>query len=293
MGGEQKNPYSTNEYLYDIDSTSEKILEGIKSKFDNVEIISMNELAMGKSYFSAVSQSDFDFCLCDMTTYNSNITYLAGLVEGFKKPIIYYAANDHSELPVITHKKTMFYSDSSLENEFKAALNEEIQLIMKNPQEYPKESRIKKNKAKAFISYSHADRNYLDRLMVHLKPLEKEGLLDIWQDSKIKTGDYWESEIDNALKEANIAILLISADFLASDFIVNNELPPLLINAEVQGTRVVPVILSPCRFARDLSLNRFQAVNPPNEPLSLMDYNDRERVYDKLSLDIEKALKDH
>jgi hypothetical protein len=292
MSGKQKNPYGSSEHLYDLEATSGKIIEGIKSKFNDIEITSVKELALGESYHNAISQTDFDLCICDMTTYNSNISYLAGLIEGMGKPIIYYATNDHSELPVITHKKTMFYSDASLESDFRIALNDEIETIIKSPKAYSAEIILKKNKPKAFISYSHADREYLDRLMVHLKPLEKEGLLDIWEDSKIKTGDYWENEIDTALAEANIAILLISADFLASDFIVNNELPPLLAKAEVKGTRVVPVILSHCRFSRDQLLNRFQAVNSPNEPLSIMDYNAREAIYDKLSLDIESALKE-
>src|SRR6218665_3206938 len=86
-----------------------------------------------------------------------------------------------------------------------------------------------------FISYSHKDAEYLERLLVHLKPLERDGLIDTWVDTRLLAGDRWKKEIDAALKKARVAVLLVSADFLASDFIINNELPPLLKAAEEQG----------------------------------------------------------
>ena len=126
--------------------------------------------------------------------------------------------------------------------------------------------------------------------MVHLKPLERKGLIEIWSDSTIKTGDKWEEKIYKALLESNIAILLISADFMASDFIVENELPPLLSKAEAEGTKILPLIISPCRFSREPTLHRFQAANSPSKPLSKINENERESIYDKIAEDIESAL---
>ncbi len=83
---------------------------------------------------------------------------------------------------------------------------------------------------KIFISYSHKDGEWKDRLLVQLRVLEKQGFLETWDDSRIKTGDDWFPEIEKALEEANIAILMISADFLASDFILGEEIPRLLEN---------------------------------------------------------------
>src|SRR5690606_7893081 len=123
---------------------------------------------------------------------------------------------------------------------------------------------------KIFISYSHRDKSYLDRLMVHLRPLQKQGLIDAWADTRLQAGDKWKKEIESALKESRVAILMISADFLASDFIIDNELPPLLHAAESKGTRIIPVILKPCRFLREKNLCEFQAVNLPDEPMSVM-----------------------
>jgi hypothetical protein len=79
---------------------------------------------------------------------------------------------------------------------------------------------------------------------------------------------------------------------MASDFIVENELPPILSNAEVNGTKIIPVILSHCRFSREPTLNRFQAANLPSEPLSTASQEERESIYDKLASEIESALTD-
>lgn len=141
-----------------------------------------------------------------------------------------------------------------------------------------------------FISYSHKDSKYLDRLRVHLKPLEKKGLIELWDDTKIQTGDLWRKEILIALENAAIAILLISADFLASDFITENELPPLLNNAEKKGIKILPVILKASRFEREECLCQFQALNPPNNPISNMNEHEQEELWNTLSFTIEKLL---
>ena len=147
-----------------------------------------------------------------------------------------------------------------------------------------------KKRNKVFISYSHVDAPWLQRLQIHLKPLEREGLIEIWDDTRIKTGEIWRQEIRNAIDSAKVAVLLISADFLASEFIQTNELPPLLATAEERGAIVLPIIVGPSRFLQFDSLSRFQAANSPTTPLSSMSRNDQEQVFVKLSLDIEAAL---
>jgi len=133
-----------------------------------------------------------------------------------------------------------------------------------------------------FVSYSHADQEALGRLMVHLRPLERDNIVDCWSDRKINAGDQWRAEISRELGDADVAILLISADFLASDFIAKDELPPLLLKAEAKGVRILPVILKPCGFVRHKVLSSFQCVNDPTEPLLGLTHIGQEAVYDKI-----------
>jgi hypothetical protein len=144
-----------------------------------------------------------------------------------------------------------------------------------------KKTPIPKNKV--FISYSHTDSEYLNRLLIHLKPLIKKGVIDLWVDSKLKVGEKWQVKIEEALQSASVAILLISADFLASDFIIDNELPPLLNAADVNGTKIIPVVIKPCRFTRHQELSSFQAINAPDKPLMGLTEFEKETIYDKIA----------
>jgi len=148
--------------------------------------------------------------------------------------------------------------------------------------------KVDANKKMVFLSYSHRDGDFLNRLLVHLRPLQKKGLIDTWSDRRITGGQEWKTEIEKALQNAAYALLLVSADFLASDFIVDNELPPLLSNAKEKGTIILPIILKPCRFSREDSLSRYQALNAPDDPLSGMEEHEREMVYDSAAAQIER-----
>lgn len=75
----------------------------------------------------------------------------------------------------------------------------------------------KTNRPKVVISYSHKDEEIKDQLLTHLSIGKLKDVIDVWTDSKIPAGSDWREEIDRALKEASLAILLISADFLSSN----------------------------------------------------------------------------
>ena len=123
------------------------------------------------------------------------------------------------------------------------------------------------NKINVFISYSHSDIKWLTRLKKHLDALTKYfDNIDCWVDTKLRGGDKWREKITDAIDNSNVAILLVSADFLASDFITANELPPILKNAEEKGTRVIPLIVSPCAFEYS-PISEFQAINSPDKTL--------------------------
>jgi len=101
---------------------------------------------------------------------------------------------------------------------------------------------------KVFVSYSHKDERWLQRLLVHVQPLQREGLIELWADTRIKPGAKWVDEIKAALSEANIAVLLVSADFLASEFISSQELPTLLREASKGNCLILPVVLRAIAF---------------------------------------------
>lgn len=110
-----------------------------------------------------------------------------------------------------------------------------------------------------FISYSHKDEDWKNRLETHLRVLEMQDYLNIWEDRKIEAGDDWYPEIEKALNNANIAVFLITANFLTSKFILGEEVPKLLERREKEGIRVIPVIVKPCAWARVKWLSKIQA----------------------------------
>ena len=142
---------------------------------------------------------------------------------------------------------------------------------------------------KVFISYSHKDARWLERLRVHLSPIERGGIIDLWDDTKIVAGAQWKEAILGALESARVAVALVSANFLASDFISQHELPTLLSRASSEGTIIIPIIVSPCLFLES-GLSTFQAVNAPDRPLSAMTVAERERVLVKVAEAIRKRL---
>lgn len=97
-----------------------------------------------------------------------------------------------------------------------------------------------------FISYSHVDKAWKDRLVAQLRVLELEGDFELWDDQRLAAGDGWRAEIEAAMERARAAVLLISADFLISDFIRGTEVPRLLQRRTKDGLRILPLIVRPC-----------------------------------------------
>ena len=145
-------------------------------------------------------------------------------------------------------------------------------------------------KLKLFVSYAHEDANFLKRLKVHLARAIYDYGFDFWDDSRINLGDKWANEIEDALNESSIVILLISADFLSSNFIVNQELPKILIKERKAGTRVIPVIIGPCGFDDDPILSQFQALNSPEEYIAQFGKYKQDEYWDLLRRKVRKAI---
>jgi hypothetical protein len=95
-----------------------------------------------------------------------------------------------------------------------------------------------------FLSYAHEDQAWRQRFEVLLKPLVRRHGLTVWTDQAIDPGQRWRPEIETAIARSRMALLLVSADFLASDFIMRHELPALLRH----GVRLVPVLVGACQW---------------------------------------------
>ena len=141
-----------------------------------------------------------------------------------------------------------------------------------------------------FISYSRQgqgpDAVWLKRIVVFLKPLEDRGLITVFTDNKIRAGDEWEEKIRKALDDASVGILLVTADFLASDFIKKKELPRLQERARDGLLELIPVFVSECHVPPEI--RRLQGLNDPSVPLDGMETNEANKALVKLVTTIEE-----
>jgi hypothetical protein len=97
-----------------------------------------------------------------------------------------------------------------------------------------------------FFSYSHKDEDLRDRLETHLAMLKKQGLIDAWHDRRIKAGDEVDHSIDANLNAADVVLLLVSSDFLASSYCYDVEMERAMQRHDANEARVIPVILRHC-----------------------------------------------
>jgi FixJ family two-component response regulator len=140
-----------------------------------------------------------------------------------------------------------------------------------------------------FISYSHRDRKWVDRINTQLAVLVRNNQISVWDDSKIKPGSKWKEEINKALASAKAALLLISPDFLSSQFVSDIELPFLLRAAENKGLIILWVAIRPSLY-ESTYVAEFQSASDPSKPLANMTYTKAEQAIVQICQKIMEAV---
>jgi serine/threonine protein phosphatase PrpC len=121
--------------------------------------------------------------------------------------------------------------------------------------------------AKIFCCYAHEDEALLNKLKAHLRPLQRQGLIDVWHDQDISAGTEREQAINEQLNEAQIILLLVSPDFLASDYLFDIEVKHALERHERQEVHVIPIILRPVAWD-ETPFGKFQALPSEGKPVT-------------------------
>ncbi|XXY54588.1 AAA family ATPase [Sorangium sp. So ce269] len=145
----------------------------------------------------------------------------------------------------------------------------------------------RKKPVRLFFSYSHRDETLRDELETHLALLKREGLLQSWHDRRVGAGDAWAGEIDKNLNEAEVILLLVSADFLASDYCFDNEMTRALARHDAGQACVIPVILRKTDW-HSAPFAKLQALPKDARPITL--WQDRDEAWTDVALGIRRAV---
>ena len=146
------------------------------------------------------------------------------------------------------------------------------------------------NKAvKVFYSYSHKDEEYRDELAKHLVTLKRDGVIKEWHDREIPAGAEWDGQINEHLASAEVILLLVSADFLASSYCYDVEITQAMERHEAGEACVIPIILRACDWA-GTPFSKLQAL--PKNARPVRQWEDRDDVFLNIVQGIRKAIKE-
>lgn len=136
-----------------------------------------------------------------------------------------------------------------------------------------------------FFSYSHVDENLRNQLETHLSGLQRQGVISSWHDRRITAGTDFDRAINDHLRTSDVILLLISPDFIASDYCFEREMSLALERHKSGEARVIPVILRPCDW-RDLPFGRLLASPTDGRPITMWPN------IDQAFLDVVTAIKE-
>jgi hypothetical protein len=134
-----------------------------------------------------------------------------------------------------------------------------------------------------FISYTHADTALKEQLVRHLAPLRREGLIDLWHDGLLRPGEHLDPAVQAALAASDVVILLVSADFIASEYCYEQEMLRAFARQREGTVRVIPIILRPCQWkgvpiGNRETLSEFVAL--PKDGKAVISWSDTDTAFD-------------
>lgn len=140
-----------------------------------------------------------------------------------------------------------------------------------------------------FMAYSHKDQGLAHHLHRHLAVLEHQGLVDVWHDRRIGAGGEWAGQIDRHLDEAKMILLLISVDFLASEYSYDVEVIRAIDRHNSGDARVIPIILRPCDWGGSY-FAKLQSLPADGKPITR--WRNRDEALANVARGISKAIKE-
>ncbi len=230
--------------------------------------------------------------------FTSRVEFIRELLNSTKQEIVLDGYDLLFELWLI------YSSDNKFVEEVKIIAAEHVNLTQEFIKRVDKLSRSKEEKAtllrpiksllptspvKIFISYSHKDEPFKNELDIILISLQRRGIVGTWQDRRIEPGSEWLDLITKVIEECEMAILLVSPDFIASRFIQEKGLAYLFQRRIIEGLRVVPIIVRPCLWQDEPVIKDLQALPKNGKPvISFSKENgDRDQVWTEIGSKIE------
>ncbi len=176
----------------------------------------------------------------------------------------------YCKIPIIPYDLNLY--SNSIVNQIKFLMNNNL-LKSEIPHSVIKNNIFNKGSRKLslFISYSHKDEDVKNKIDTHLSSLKRSEKIETWNDGKIEPGSNWDEKIKKELDEANIILLLISANFIASDYIWNTEIKKAIERHEKMEAVVIPIFCKTCDY-KDMPFAKLQGL--PFGAKSLNEFND-------------------
>jgi hypothetical protein len=142
---------------------------------------------------------------------------------------------------------------------------------------------------KLFYSYAHEDEDLREALQTHLMILERQGLIEPWHDRAISAGTEWAGAIDEHLEKADVILLLVSANFLASDYIFDIELKRAMEKHHANQARVIPIFIKPCDWS-GTPFGKLQGL--PKDTMPVTEWPNQDAAWTDVAKGIRRAVED-